>query len=118
MSTQKPAGQTAQGCQVQTPADAAEAKMRKELMSHRPPVNYKTGRADGKGSMPPLWATIRRTGNCCIGPVLDTNPLTRPTATLWQHYIGEQKFGVFNPVVGFSLDAVVTHIYKAAAEHV
>jgi len=82
-----------------TAAEQAEKYMRDKLAKERPPADYKAGRLQFDANLTPLWQRLKRSGNCCIGSVVATNPAINPQAALEDHYKHGQKFSVFNPCV-------------------
>ena len=99
MPGEEPENEAVPPSKPQLAAQLAEAETRELLKANKPPVNFKTGRVDSKGKMPPLWSRMKRSGDCRIGSVVKTNPLANPNATLEQHYQSQHMFGAFHPMV-------------------
>ena len=84
--------------------------MRDKLAGDMPPVNYMTGRLYSDAKLSPLWQRLKRSGSCCIGPVVATNPAINPQATLEQHYKHGQQFSVFNPLVSSAAAGIALQV--------
>lgn len=102
-----------------TAAEQAEKSMRDTLSNGMPLVNYKTGMLQSGGKLNPFWQRLKRSGNCRLGSVVQTNPAVNTQATMQDHYKHGQQFSVFNPCVSAAaagLQQLVCSLYAAAVD--